>query len=129
MRLRQLLQNIRVPPADSAVGYMSLAGGKGIRVMPLMSLINIVWLFLWPLLQGATFLRVILPTLLTVPVFLWLYLSLYFCGGPNARRLQYAFGIFLLAYVLAPFNMASMGYLVFAFFGFTHFVPMSVGWK
>jgi len=34
MRLKQLLQNIREPPADSAVGYMSQAGGKSMRSMP-----------------------------------------------------------------------------------------------
>jgi two-component system, NarL family, sensor histidine kinase DesK len=129
MRLRQLLKNIREPPQDSAVGYMSLAGGKVMRGMPFVSLINIVWLFLWAVLQQQSFMGVILPTLLSVPVFLWLYLCLYFCGGPNSRRLRYVAGIFLLAYALAPFNMASMGYLIFAFFGFTHLVPMSVGWK
>jgi two-component system, NarL family, sensor histidine kinase DesK len=93
------------------------------------SLINIVWLFLWAVLQQQSFMRVILPTLLSVPVFLWLYLSLYFCSGRNSRRMRYVAGIFLLAYVLAPFNMASMGYLIFAFFAFVHFVSTSVGWK
>jgi two-component system sensor histidine kinase DesK len=129
MRLKQLLQNIRQPPPDSAVGYMTLAGGKSMRAMPFVSLTNIVWLFLWAILQHLSFTKVILPTLISVPVFLWLYMSLYFCGGPNSRRLRYVTGIFLLAYALAPFNMASMAYLIFAFFGFTHFVPMSVGWK
>ena len=129
MRISQLLKNIREPPADSAIGYMSVAGGKAMRSMPFVSLINIVWLFLWAILQRQSFMGVILPTLLSVPVFLWLYLCLYFCSGPNSRRLAYVAGIFLLAYVIAPFNLASMGYLIFAFFGFTHFVPMSVGWK
>ena len=63
MRLKQLLQNIREPPADSAVGYMSHAGGKSMRSMPFVSLINIVWLFLWAILQRQSFMRVILPTL------------------------------------------------------------------
>jgi two-component system sensor histidine kinase DesK len=129
MRLQQLLQNIRQPPTDSAVGYMTLAGGKGMRAMPFVSLTNLVWLFLWAILQQQSFMRVILPTLLSVPVFLWLYMSLYFCDGPNSRRLKYVAGIFLLAYALAPFNMASMAYLIFAYFGFTHFVPTNVGWK
>jgi len=129
MRLKQLLQNIREPPADSAVAYMSHAGGKSMRSMPFVSLINIVWLFLWAILQRQSFMRVILPTLISVPIFLWLYLSMHFCSGPNFRRLSYVAGIFLLAFVLAPFNMASMGYLIFAFFSFTHLVPMNVGWK
>ena len=129
MRLKQLLQNIREPPPDSAVGYMSHEGSKSMRSMPFVSLINIVWLFLWAVLQRESFTEVILPTLLSVPLFLWLYLSLHFCSGPNSRRLSYVAGIFVLAYVLAPFNMASMGYLIFAFFSVTHIVPMSVGWK
>lgn len=62
MRLKQLLQNIREPPADSAVAYMSHAGGKSMRSMPFVSLINIVWLFLWAILQRQSFMRVILPT-------------------------------------------------------------------
>ena len=129
MRLKQLLQNIREPPPDSAVGYMSHEGGKSMRSMPFVSLMNVVWLFLWAILQRESFTEVILPTLLSVPLFLWLYLSLHFCSGPNSRRLSYVAGIFVLAYVLAPFNLASMGYLIFAFFSFTHIVPMNVGWK
>jgi two-component system sensor histidine kinase DesK len=31
--------------------------------------------------------------------------------------------------VLAPFNIASMGYLIFAFFGCAYLVSLSVGWK
>ena len=129
MRLKQLLQSIREPPADSAVGYMSHAGGKVMRGMPFVSLINIVWLFLWAILTQQPFAKVILPTLLSVPIFLWLYLCFYFYGGPNSVRLRYIAGVFALAYVVAPFNIASMAYLIFAFFGVTHFVPMHVGSK
>ena len=34
---------------------MSHAGGKAMRSMPFVSLINIVWLFLWAILQRQSF--------------------------------------------------------------------------
>jgi two-component system sensor histidine kinase DesK len=129
MRLKQLLQNIREPPPNSTVGHMTRANGQVMRSMPFVILINIVWLFLWALIQRESFERVILPTLISVPVFLWLHLCLYFYGGPNSVRLRYVAGIFALAYVVAPFNLASMGYLIFAFFGFSYLVPLKVAAK
>ena len=84
--------------------------------MPFVLLIHLVWLFLWPLLAGASFTGVILPTLLTVPVFLYLHLSTYFYGGPPNERVPYIAGTYLLAYLLTPFNLSGMGYLIFGFF-------------
>jgi len=124
MRLKTLLQNIREPPANSTVGRMTRADGKAMRSMPFVILINLAWLFFWAILAHESFLRVILPTLLTVPVFLWLHLCVYFYGGPHSVRLSYVAGIFALAFVLAPFNPAGMGYLIFGFFGFTYLVTM-----
>jgi len=128
MRLSKLLQNIRQPPPDSTVGRMTRADGKVMRSMPFVILINLVWLFFWPILSNQSFQKVILPTLFTVPAFLWLHLSAYFYGGPNSVRLRYVGGIFLLAYILAPYNIASMGYLIFGFFGFTYLVRTRTAW-
>jgi two-component system, NarL family, sensor histidine kinase DesK len=124
MKLSTLLQNIRHPPADSMVGHMSAQdGGRALRHMPFVMMIHIVWLFLWPVLAGASFLTVLLPTLLTVPVFMWLYLSMYYYSGPNAVRLRYAAGIFLLGFALAKVNLSSMAYFIFAFFSIVYLVP------
>ncbi|MEO8018597.1 MAG: sensor histidine kinase [Pseudomonadota bacterium] len=128
MRLSNLLQNIRQPPPDSTVGRMTRADGKVMRTMPFVILINLVWLFFWALLSHQDFAQVILPTLLTVPVFLWLHLCVYFYGGPNSVRLRYVSGTFALSYALAPFNVAAMGYLIFAFFSFTYLVTMRTAW-
>ena len=124
MRLRQLLHNIREPPGDSIVGLMTRVDGHVMRNMPFMVLINLAWLFLWPILAHDSFLHVFLPTLLTVPVFLWLHLCIWFVGGKNSVRLRYVAGVFALAYVLAPFNLSALGYLIFAFFTFAHLVRM-----
>jgi two-component system sensor histidine kinase DesK len=128
MRLSKLLHNIRDPPPDSTVGRMTRADGKVMRSMPFVILINLVWLFFWAILSKSSFRQVILPTLISVPAFLWLHLSVYFYGGPNNVRLRYVAGIFLLAYLIAPFNIASMGYLIFGFFGFTYLVKMHTAW-
>jgi len=124
MRLKQLLHNIREPPSDSIVGMMTHVDGHAMRNMPFMVLINLAWLFLWPILAHDSFLHVFLPTLLTVPVFLWLHLSIWFTSGKNSLRLRYVAGVFALAYVLAPFNLSALGYLIFAFFTFSHLVRM-----
>ncbi len=129
MHLKQLLKNIREPPPDSTVGQMARADGKVMRWMPFVILINLTWLFLWAILAQASFLKVILPSLLSVPVFLWLHLCGYFYGGPNSVRLRYAAGSFALAYVLAPFNIAGMTYLIFGFFAFAYMVSLRTAWK
>jgi two-component system sensor histidine kinase DesK len=128
MRLSKLLQNIRQPPPDSTIGRITRADGKVMRSMPFVILINLVWLFFWAILSNQSFQEVILPTLITVPVFLWLHLCVYFYGGPTSVRLRYVAGTFLLAYLLAPFNIASMGYLIFAFFSFAYLVTLRTAW-
>src|SRR5438045_1396520 len=102
MRPSQLLHNIRHPPADSMVGHMTRADGKVMHTLPFVMLIHLVWVFMWPLLSQASFTHVILPTLLSVFPFVYLYLSTYYYGGPPRKRLRYIFGIFLLAFVLTP---------------------------
>jgi two-component system sensor histidine kinase DesK len=129
MHLRQLLKNIREPPPDSTIGRMTRADGKVLRWMPFVILINLTWLFLWAILARASFLNVILPTLLTVPVFMWLHFCVYFYGGANSVRLRYVAGIFALAFALAPFNLAAMAYLIFGFFAFAYMVSMRIAWN
>src|SRR5687768_14060629 len=116
MRIKKLIENIRNPPSDSVVGYMTTADGRTMRFLPFVILINLAWLFVWALLARQSFTEVILPTLLSVPVFVYLHLCVYFYGGPGHIRLRYVAGVFLLGYLLAPYNPSSLGYLIFGFF-------------
>ncbi len=122
MRLSQLIQNIRNPPEQSMVGYMTRSDGGTMRFLPFVVLINLVWLFLWAVLARQSFSGVILPTLLSVPVFIYLHLCVYYYGGPNKIRLLYVLGEFALGYALAPFNFSSLGYLIFGFFAVAYLV-------
>lgn len=116
MTPRQLLTNIREPPPESLVGIMTRADGRVMRSMPFVILFNLAWVFFWPLLARESFLHVILPTLLTVPLFVYLHLSTYFTGGGARVRWRYIGCIVALAYVLTWFNLAALGYLIFSFF-------------
>ncbi len=111
------------------VGHMTRADGRAMRNLPFVVLIHLIWLFLWPLLAGASFNDVILPTLLSVPPFLYLHLCTYFYGGPHSRRLPYIAGIFLLAFILTPFNLSGMGYLIFGFFTLSFTLRWSLAWR
>ncbi len=125
----QLINSIKDPPATSMVGYMTRSEGGVLRHMPFVILVNLAWIFCWPLIAHASFVEVILPTLLTLPFFLYLHLCTYFYGGPVSVRVRYIAGVFLLAFVLAPFNIASLGYLIFGFFSIAFSVPVRTGWK
>jgi two-component system, NarL family, sensor histidine kinase DesK len=117
MRLSTLIANIRHPPEHSIVGYMTGHDGRTMRLLPFVILINLAWLFVWAILARQSFSGVILPTLLSVPVFIWLHLCVYFHDGKNPNvRLAYIAGVFALGYLLAPFNPSSLGYLIFGFF-------------
>ncbi len=111
-----MLQNIRVPPADSLVGMMTRADGRVMRNMPFVILFNVAWVFFWPIIGHQSFMTVILPTLLSLPVFVYLHTCTYFTGGGPKVRRWYIGAICVLAYGLAAFNPASLGYLIFAFF-------------
>jgi two-component system sensor histidine kinase DesK len=124
MRLSTLIKNIRHPPQDSVVAYMTRADGRTMRYLPFVILINLVWLFVWAILARHSFTDVILPTLLSVPVFVYLHLCVYFYGGPNNVRLRYVAAIFFLAYGLAPFNPSSLAYLIFGFFMIAYLVTV-----
>ncbi len=89
MRLSTLIANIRNPPHESVVGYMTRADGRTMHLLPFVILINLVWLFVWAVLSHQSFVRVILPTLISVPVFVYLHLCVYFYEGPNRIRLSY----------------------------------------
>jgi two-component system sensor histidine kinase DesK len=116
MRPSKLIANIRNPPHESVVGYMTRADGRVMHMLPFVILINLVWLFVWAVLAHQSFMHVILPTLISVPIYVYLHLCVYFYEGPNNIRLRYVAGVFALGYVLAPFNMSALGYLIFGFF-------------
>jgi len=128
MRLKQLLENMRNPPEDSMAGYMT-RDARAMRTMPYMMLIHLIWLFLWPVIQGDSFVRVILPTILSVPIFLYFHFCTYFSGGAPRNRLVYIAGTTLLAFALTPFNPSGMGYLIFAFFAVAFTLPTPVVWR
>jgi two-component system sensor histidine kinase DesK len=116
MRLKQLLQNIRNPPQDSMVGHMIGADGRVMRNMPFVILFNLAWLFFYPVLAHASFVGVILPTIISVPLFIYLHLCTHYYGGPRSVRLRYITAVFMLGFVLVLFNLAGLGYLIFGFF-------------
>jgi two-component system sensor histidine kinase DesK len=122
MRLATLIANIRNPPHESVVGYMTRADGRVMHMLPFVILINLVWLFIWAVLSHQSFKHVILPTLISVPIYVYLHLCVYFYDGPNRIRLGYVAAIFALAYILAPFNYSSLGYLIFGFFMIVYLV-------
>jgi two-component system sensor histidine kinase DesK len=122
MRPATLIHNIRNMPPDSVVGYMTRADGRTMRFLPFVILINLVWLFVWAILARQSFSGVILPTLISVPFFVYLHLCVYFYSGPPNRRLVYVAGVFALGYILAPFNFSSLGYLIFGFFMLAYLV-------
>lgn len=122
MRLSTLIANIRNPPHESVVGYMTRSDGRVMHMLPFVILINLVWLFAWALIARLSFLHVILPTLISVPIYVYLHLCVYFYDGPNRVRLRYVAGVFTLAYLLAPWNMSAMGYLIFGFFMLVYLV-------
>lgn len=124
MRLSTLIASIREPPPESLVGFMTRFEGAFMRNMPFVILINLAWIFVWPLLARQSFMGVILPTLLSVPVFVYFHLCTYFYGGPAKVRLRYVFAEFVLAYLLAPVNLSSLGYLIFGFFGLSFSMPL-----
>ena len=55
MRISELIKNIREPPPESLVGYMTRYEGRVMRNMPFFILINLAWMFLWPLLARQSF--------------------------------------------------------------------------
>jgi two-component system sensor histidine kinase DesK len=122
MRPSKLLANIRNPPHESVVGYMTRADGRVMHMLPFVILINLVWLFIWAVLAHQSFMQVILPTLISVPIYIYLHLCVYFYEGRNAVRLRYVAAVFALAYVLAPWNMSALGYLIFGFFMIVYLV-------
>jgi two-component system sensor histidine kinase DesK len=129
MTLTQLLRNIREPPPESMVGLMTRADGRVMRTMPFVILINLAWLFLWPMIARESFVSVILPTIISVPIFLYLHLCTYYYGGPRSVRVRYIAGVFALGIALAPFNLSGLGYLIFAFFSLSFSVPMRTAWR
>ena len=129
MKLGHLIRNIRNPPADSMVGYMSADHGRVMRSMPFVILFNLAWLFFYPVVAHLSFAWVILPTLLSVPVFLYLHLCTYFIEGPHSVRLPYVLAVFALGFALVPFNLACLGYLIFGFFSAAFTFSARHAWK
>ena len=129
MRLKQLLENIRERPPDSMVGHMIGGDGRIMRNMPFVILFNLAWVFLYPILAGVSFVHVILPSLISVPLFVYLHLCTYFYGGPAAVRMRYIAGVFLLGFVVTYFNLAGVAYLIFGYFSFAFCVATRVAWR
>ena len=124
MRIPDLIRNIREPPPDSLVGYMTRFEGRFMRNMPFFILINLAWILIWPLIARQSFVEVILPTLIAMVFFVYLHLCAYFYGGPPQVRLRYILGEYLLGFVVAPINLSSLGFLIFAFFLTAFSLPM-----
>jgi two-component system sensor histidine kinase DesK len=120
----QLIKSIREPPPESLVGYMSRYEGRGMRNMPFFTLINLAWIFMWPLIARQPFLTVLLPTIVVSLIFVYLHFCTYFYGGRPEVRLRYIAGEYLLGFLLAPVNLSGVGFLIFAFFVTAFTLPM-----
>src|SRR4051794_1249433 len=105
---------------------MTRADGRVMRTMPFVILINLAWLFFYPLIANLSFTKVILPTLVALPVFVYLHLCTYFCDGPAANRLRYITGVFVLGFTVVFFNLAAVGFLIFGFFSVSFSAPTRV---
>jgi two-component system, NarL family, sensor histidine kinase DesK len=116
MTPNNLLKCIREPPPESLVGLMTRADGRVMKTMPFVILFNLAWLFFYPVLAQLSFVHVILPTLISVPFFVYLHLCTYFTGGGPPMRQRYIACIVALGYIVCYFNLAGLGYLIFAFF-------------
>ena len=116
MRPSQLIRNIHEPPPESLVGYMTRFEGRFMRNMPFFILINLAWIIIWPIIGRDSFFGVIVPTLISMAVFTYVHLCTYFYGGPAEIRLRYVLCEYLLAFLVAPITLSSLGYLIFAFF-------------
>jgi two-component system, NarL family, sensor histidine kinase DesK len=111
-----LIRYIREPPQGSMAWHIIQEHGDTMARMPFVMLVNLLWLFIWPVLSKASFVEVILPTLISVPVFLYFHLSSYYYPGARESRVRYILGGMSLAYAVAPFNFAASAYLIFGFF-------------
>jgi two-component system, NarL family, sensor histidine kinase DesK len=124
MRPSQLIKSIREPPPESLVGYMTRYEGRVMRNMPFVILFNLAWIFLWPLIARQPFLTVILPTIVATVVFVYLHLCTYFYGGSPTIRLRYIAGEYLIGFLVAPVNLSSLGFLIFAYFVTAFSLPL-----
>jgi two-component system sensor histidine kinase DesK len=116
MTPNNLLKCIREPPPESLVGLMTRADGRVMKTMPFVILFNLAWLFFYPVLAHLSFVHVILPTLISVPIFVYLHLCTYFTGGGPPVRQRYIACVVVLGFIVCYFNLAGLGYLIFAFF-------------
>lgn len=124
MRPSELIRSIREPPPTSIVGYMTRFEGRFMRNMPFVILINLAWIWLWPLIARQPFMTVLLPTLIGTLAFIYLHLCTYFYGGSGERRMRYIAGEYLIGFVLAPINLSALGFLIFAFFVTAFSLPL-----
>jgi two-component system sensor histidine kinase DesK len=124
MRPAQLIRSIREPPSTSIVGYITRYEGRFMRNMPFVILINLAWIWLWPLIANQPFLTVLLPTLVATLAFIYLHLCTYFYGGSAVVRVRYIAGEYLIGFLLAPINLSALGFLIFAFFVTAFSMPM-----
>ena len=112
------------------VGHMIGADGRVMRNMPFVILFNLAWLFLYPLLARLSFVQVILPTLISVPVFVYLHLCTYFYGGPaDDAPAVHRRATSCWASRWRHFNLAGLGYLIFGFFSLAFSLPTRIAWK
>jgi two-component system, NarL family, sensor histidine kinase DesK len=119
-----LIESIREPPPESLVGYMTRYEGRFMRNMPFVILINLAWIYLWPVLARQPFLTVLLPTMVATVIFVYLHLCTYFYGGPGEKRLRYIFWEYMLGFALAVVNLSALGFIIFAFFVTAFSLPL-----
>ena len=110
MNVPHWLRRRMVPAPDSAVAEAIRRGkspwAHGVH------LLWTLWIFLTPLFGGGYDLRWLLLTLLSYPVFLWLYAMVLLV--PRRRSWRYAIGMAVLSLALLRWYPSGLSYFVFA---------------
>ena len=115
---------------DSMVGYMIGGDGRVMRHMPFVILFNLAWLFVYPILAHVSFVHVILPTLISVPLFplpasVHVFLRRAEQRAPAVHRRRIPAGLRVVTISIWP----ALAYLIFGYFSFAFVVPTRVAWK
>lgn len=103
---------LTVAPDSTLRAEMADVHGRFARVLPWIWLIWLVWLFGPVLFAARSFPHWLVPTLLSLPVFLALYVAAHLC--PRRHIVWYAIAIAVLGGVLTPVNPWGETYLIYA---------------
>ena len=95
------------PRPDSLLGQL---GARNLRWQLVANRLWLVMLFVGPLAQRDSGWHWLWPTVLSIPVYLYLYWQSY--ADANRRQVWYCAGMVVLGLIVCPFNGVAMGYTI-----------------